>query len=340
MSDERKYIYMMLAAERARLLREFIGIDTHTLETVPVFADWTAANLLAHIGDYDVLFVERFKQVLDGKESEVASISDDGIPDDPLKKRNADLHARIKDWDLNRSLEYFTEARLEFLNVLDEVSDEDLHRTLHVSWGEATMYEWTRWRWRHDEGHAEDVRRWRATLKIVDVPGAKNLLVETLVSARLDFIASNELVLKSELETRPVCGTWTLKDVCGHITDWDTYFVNMARKMLGLDYREIALDDDGDSMNAQWAKARHEQSWEQIVDDFNEEFWLLWVTLGNANEEDFQRLSGRYDSPYPSVYHCGWSALEHYLDHAAVIRKELPVDDVPDRLKAFEGPYT
>jgi uncharacterized damage-inducible protein DinB len=340
MSDERKYIEMRLAAERARLLREFIGVDTHTLETVPVFADWTAANLLAHIGDYDYLFVERFKQVLDGKESEVASISDDGTPEDPLKKRNADLHARIKDWDLERSLEYFTDARIEFLNVLDKVSDEDIQRTRKFLWGEATMYDWTRWRWRHDEGHAEDVRRWRATLKTVDVPGAKNLAVEALLSARLDFVTSDAFVLNSERETRPVCGTWTLKDVCGHMADWDQYFANAALKMLGLEYEEIALDDDADKMNAQWADARREQSWEEIVEDFNDEFCLLWVTLDNANEEDFQHLSAGDDSPYPSVYHCAWSALEHYLDHAAVIRRELPVDDVPDRLKVFEGPYT
>jgi hypothetical protein len=330
---------MMLAAERARLLREYIGIDRHTLETVPVFADWTAANLLAHIADYDVLFYFRFQKVREGKEREIDSIGDDNTPEDPLKKRNAELHTRIKDWDLERSRLHFFDARSSFLGELAKVSDEELHRTLHISWGEATLYDWTRWRWRHDEGHAEDLRRWRATLQTVNIPGAKNILLDALGAAWNDFRSTADLVPENERETRPICGVWTLKDVYGHMADWDTYFNSMARKMLGLDYRIVDWDEDGDKLNERWAQARRGQSWAQIIIDFKNAFRWLMTTLVTTDEKVFQQLANNADSPYPSLYHCAWSALEHYLDHAAIIRKELPID-VPDRLKVFEGPYT
>ncbi len=337
MSKPHNLILARLAAERARLLRELIGIDRQTLETVPVFADWTAANLLAHIGDYDLLFVERFQKALQGQE--IASISDDSTPDDPLKKRNAELHARIKDWSLERSLEYFSDARTQFLDVLAQVSDKDLKRTRQVSWGETSLFEWTRWRWRHDAGHAEDFRRWRKTLQHDDVPGAKSLLLAALAAARRDFIASAALVHASERKTRHVCGTWTLKDVYGHMADWDVYFYSKACAILGSEYHELNWHPDWRVSNEKLVQARRTQSWQQIIPDFNNAFRNLLTTLKTADEETITRPYNGSKSPYPTLYHCAWSALEHYLDHAAVIRKELPVR-VPKRLWVFAGPYT
>ena len=47
----------------------------------------------------------------------------------------------------------------------------------------------------------------------------------------------------------------------------------------------------------------------------------------------------RENAPFPTVYHCAWSALEHYLDHAAGLRRECQLQ-LPDELLTFHGPYT
>lgn len=340
MVDDSNFIVARLVAERARLLRELIGIDTRTLETVPVFADWTAANLLAHIGDYDALFVERFVKVLEGKEGEIASIGDDGTPEDPLRQRNADLHARVRNWGLERSLSYLNGSRISFLRVLGQVSDEELKRPRQVSWGETSLYEWTVWRWKHDEGHARDLQRWRAKLPKCDVPGAKSVLLTALQAAMDDFLDTTALVPADEQEIRPICGTWTLKDVCGHMADWDAYFNSTARKMLGLDYEPLTWDDDWQAFNQKLVEARSEQSWGQVTGDFVRNSMLLNETLAQASEEALNRPYESNNSPYRTVYHCAWAALEHYLDHAAITRKELPVEEMPEHLLVFEGPYT
>jgi len=338
--DDSNLIQARLAASRARLLRSLIGLKTETLETFPVFADWTAANLLAHIGDYDALFVERFEKVMQGKESQIASINDDSTPNNPLGKRNAELHERIKHWGLERSLSYLIGSRTSFLRVLGQVSEEDLHRPRQVPWGETTLYEWTRWRWEHDENHTRDIDKWRGSLPETDVPGAKGILVAGLQAAMDDFLASTALVPSSEQETRPICGTWTLKDVCGHMADWDAYFNNTARRMLGLGDVPLDWNPDWQSANEQMAEARRDQPWAVVVGDFVRNSMQLQDTLQEASEAALNRPYNSSSSPYRAAYYCFWSALEHYLDHAAITRKELPMMDVPEHLLVFEGPYT
>ncbi|MEZ4870496.1 MAG: hypothetical protein R3C14_54710 [Caldilineaceae bacterium] len=72
--------------------------------------------------------------------------------------------------------------------------------------------------------------------------------------------------------------------------------------------------------------------------DFRDNRQHLIVQLQAVPEEHFLREQPESGS-FPSVYHCAWSALEHYLDHAAGLRRQLNVP-LAEELLHFHGPYT
>ena len=53
--------------------------------------------------------------------------------------------------------------------------------------------------------------------------GAKAHLLASLNETRAKLLAAVSLVPDTERESRPVCGHWTLKDLLGHIADWEAF---------------------------------------------------------------------------------------------------------------------
>ncbi|NWF69548.1 MAG: DinB family protein [Chloroflexi bacterium] len=331
MSDERKRILARLAAERAHLLYQLIGIDPQTLKTVPVFADWTAVHLLAHIADYDSLHSARLRLVLEHRAHEIASIGDD--TPDPLAARNAQLRAQFADCTLEQVLAALAEARRDFLAHLAHFDDSALRSERRFLWGYDTAYKWTGSRWMHDSHHADDLRRWRKTLADTEAIGAPALLLHTLAAAQADFAASAALVTPPEASTRRICGAWTLKDVYGHLADWNRYFIWRASLFLNLPHSAPDWEET-ESINA-----RRLQPLPQVMADEAATRAQFEALLAAASAEEFTRSSADLDSPYRGLYDVGWSALEHYLDHAAALRRALGMD-MPGRLLMFAGRYT
>lgn len=202
------------------------------------------------------------------------------------------------------------------------------------------------WRSLAQNGSYEDfywsirqIRKWRKSLPKGDGTGSKEVLLAALESARMDFQVSADLVQESERETRPVCGVWTLKDVLGHLADWDDLFMKWLKIGLGEDVPTFAFDADGDAQNAKMAEARKDKTWLQNWTDCQNTRQTLIDRLQATDEADINRRYVGNRRTFPTVYHCAWSALEHYLDHAAILRRELGVP-IPKFLLTFKGPYT
>ncbi len=182
-------------------------------------------------------------------------------------------------------------------------------------------------------------RKWRETLPEGDGTGSKNVLLAALEAARTDFQVSADLVPESEREIRPVCGVWTLKEVAGHLADWDDLFMKWLKIGLGQDVPQFAFDADGDVQNARMAEARKDKTWLENWTDCQDMRQALIDKLQITDEADISRRYSGKRRTFPTVYHCAWSALEHYLDHAAILRRELGVP-IPKFLLTFKGPYT
>lgn len=184
-----------------------------------------------------------------------------------------------------------------------------------------------------------EAQRWRETVANAFTVGPKSALVMAARAAREDWLASAALVADNERETRPVCGVWTLKDVAGHFVDWDAYFLNTLAAMLGEPASDLGWDPDEEGVNDRLAEARRGQAWQQLWDESIQKRYLLINRLNALTQADLARPYSGDAASYPDIYHLFWSVLEHDLDHAATLRRELGVP-MDAGLLHFEGPYT
>ncbi|MEP6984335.1 MAG: DinB family protein [Chloroflexota bacterium] len=341
MATEKELIVARMAAVRAHLLRELIGIDEQALTTSHLYGDWTAANLLAHLGEYDGLYSQMVRDALSGQ------LAKTGV--DYSDTRDHLLPNRVGTWSLERSVELLINARIEFVKVFSSTPDNQLKTRQRFSWkfgnktgrSTGTINTWGQWRFMHDAGHMGDLQEWRKTLPESPLPPSTVILHAALEAARDDLWATVALIPMSDRETIPVCGAWTLKDVLGHLADWDDWYLNTFSAMIGEPTTALswsADEADGNALNEKLVIASRKQSLKQVSDHCKAARAALITELQSISDDMLADPYGGEDSSYPSAYHCLWAALDHYLDHAAIIRRELKLK-FPKYLLQFKDAY-
>jgi hypothetical protein len=128
-----------------------------------------------------------------------------------------------------------------------------------------------------------------------------------------------------------VCGTWTVKDVIGHVADWEVFGVEGLRHMAaGRTAEPLPVEHivDIDAWNEAHVVARREQPWLQV-----------WAVLSQARKdldevlEDMgaTALSRRFLFPWGSggtAYDWLCVYLRHDREHAAGLRAVLTLPEV------------
>ena len=309
----RRQLLAVLAGERAEFLYLLLGLDEETLATRPVFDGQTVKDLLAHVAAWDELYRERTALVLAGRAEEIASVD--------LDEHNAAVHARRQSWTLSRALAAFTEARQAFLETLSRVPDEQLHRPVELPWTDAVpLRAWALWRGRHDAVHAADIRRWRQENQLEESVGPKAILLAALEASRDEIGALSAMVPEEERDSRPLTDEWTLRDVVGHLADWELFLVKLLRagRMLDMGY-----GGDVDQWNAAHAAARSEQSWARAWEDYRQ---ARQETVDVVRAMSQEALGTPLDNPWgkdtPAYRVVEWW-LEHEREHAAGLRGAL-----------------
>ena len=341
MSPEKDLILARMAAVRARLVRALINVDEQSLTTVRLYGDWTAAHLLAHLGEYDTLYAQVVRDAMSGelvtKGVDLTDIRDHLLPN------------RVGSWSLEKSVNFLQSSRAEFVDVFRTVPDEQLKKKVRYGWkfgsktgrSQGMINTWAQARYNHDAGHMDDLDEWRKGLVETPLPPAAVIMHAALATARDDLLATAALVPPKERETRAVCGGWTLKDVLGHLADWDDWYLNAFYAMIGEPTKNLGWsdEDDGNALNEKLVQANRKKPFDKV--------WEHCVSARNALIHEMQSVSddmladpyGGEHSSYPSAYHCLWAAVDHYLEHAAGIRCELKVK-FPKYLLQFKEPYT
>jgi uncharacterized damage-inducible protein DinB len=162
-------------------------------------------------------------------------------------------------------------------------------------------------------------------------------MLATLQAAEIELLQTIAFISSSDYDSLPVCGFWTLDDLIGHLADWDKYFLNWLAIMTDKPQRDLYWDEDGDRFNAWLCEQRRGETWAQTWADFRQNRQLFQQNLAAIPDQQFLRKEE--SMPFPSIYHCAWSALEHYMDHAAGVRGELRCL-MSEELLSFHGPYT
>ena len=259
-----------LAAERSYLLRQLWALNEATLTAVPVHNQQTAKDIIAHVAAWDSLTLSRIRLVGNGRVHKIEPL---GVGDN-RDAFNADLHARYQDSSLKLTLAFALRERSRLIYTLNQLNNEDLNRSINMPWGQETCRrDWFIGRHQHDTHHAQELETWRKTLPLPRKRqiGPKLILRAILKAARQEFLALVDLVPAAKRDTRPVCGDWTLKDLIGHLADWEQLIVDgLHQLLLGQQPQFPAPIHDFATFDEAHVATRRRQSWPHVWREFNQ----------------------------------------------------------------------
>jgi hypothetical protein len=182
------------------------------------------------------------------------------------------------------------------------------------------------WRHQHDAQHAAELKTWRNTLEQDKKRqiGPIFLLRTILKATRKEFLSLIDLIPEAERATRPVCGIWTMKDLMGHLTDWERVGVNGLRQLAA--GQTPVFDEmiaDFDTWNNTHAEKRKHQSWETVWAEFLATRSNLLALFDQMSEEHWQRpFTTPWDSQTNGYFWVNiWAGHDH--EHALDVRQAI-----------------
>ena len=315
-SVERRQLLAGLATERAMLLEQLVGLEEATLTELPVESGWTAKDLLAHIAHWDDFSAHRIELILAGEEQRIESMDPE-----KLDRRNAVVYEERRSWSLHQAVAACLDARVRFLACLARLSDDELNRVRDLPSGLAAIRTWAEWRRRHDAEHGSQLAAWRERVQHADQTSPKTVLLAALAGARDELLAVLACVHEEERSTAAVTGSWTPKDVLGHVADWDAFIVRSLATFASGGTIDTREGRDLDAWNARHCELRRDQSWEEIWEDAAKNRALLMDVVTSLQDADLGR---RFASPWrekhtPADWIRIW--IEHDREHAAFVRE-------------------
>lgn len=337
-SIPRTSLLARLAAERAGLLYQLRGLDQETLCTTPVVDDWTARDLFPHLGYWDAVYADRLQRVADDRRHEITQIADE----ETLDELNAAARRQFSRASLGQAVAIAVKERNGFLAALARVPDDILFRRLQIApdWRIAPST-WARWRHLHDAEHANDLARWRRQWDVPQSPrppASKVILRPFLAAARQEFWALSSLIEARERITRPVCGSWTLRDVLGHITIYEVMGVIALQAIsAGESPRFPKTIRRFDTFNEAQVVARQRVDWPQALSEWRAVRKALVTLLDQATDEGLARA---FTAPWGTTisgYQYVFGLAIHEQEHAAALRQSLDLAPLPQRLRHYRA---
>ena len=151
----------------------------------------------------------------------------------------------------------------------------------------------------------------------------KSVLLAVLASTREELWSAAALVPAEERASRRVCGEWTLKDVIGHVADWEWCFLKGLRQLTTPDAPGIEEAEDIEAWNQAHAEARRQQTWKTVWDDVHAARQALLRCLDALSEADLGRALPMPWRPTATAYDWFCVLAEHDRDHAKDLRREV-----------------
>jgi uncharacterized damage-inducible protein DinB len=332
LADWRRQLLARLAAERSYLFWQLRGLDEETMSSMPVSGQWTVKDLLVHVGVWDAFHTGRMSKIRADRLSEIESLGDQSAVD----ARNEQLFQQFEGLSLELAVALCLKERNAYLAELSRWPDDQLHGQITMPWGWRTrMSAWVSRRHRHDAAHAVELVRWRQRRPRESLrnPGPRFVLRAILYAARKEFLALAAMVPASERSQRPVCGTWTLKDLVGHLTDWELVGVGALRQLVAgaaPEFESVILDFD--AFNNANAAARFHQPWEEVWQEFHETRDTFFDLLSRLPNPQLSRLFTAPWRTHLSAYQ--WILIwpGHEREHALDLRRALNIPNLPRRL--------
>ena len=289
LSARRRWLLAQLAAGRAGLLGDMLSLEERAFSQRPVLGEWTVKDLLAHVAAWDRWDHQAMKAMVAGEEPDWTAVKD-------VDAANAGFFASWRDRSLVEVLAELQAARGEWVAWLESLPEEQFFRRRTPS-----GYNWSfsddvlPIQWKHDAEHAAHITAWRKRARVKKQTGPKGVLLAALAAARQELLAAAAVVPAGRRTTVPVCGEWTLKDVLGHVADWEAFCAEWLR-LFGTG-KAAQVDHDGgvQAWNERKAAARRDQPWEQVEGDLRATRDGLLEVLDGLSQADLDR-------PFPTPW--------------------------------------
>lgn len=227
--------------------------------------------------------------------------------------------------------------RHNFLSALERLGDDDLLRRVRSRSGRRIRpSKWANQSHRRDARRSADLARWRATLSPLD-PTLRTihstLLRPILTLSRHEFLALASLIPPDERETRPLEGIWTLKQMIGHLADYEGLGIVALRAVAaGMEpnYKPpiTSFDAFNNERGEVWAGAAWNEAWAK----YEATRHGLLSIAGTLTAESLARP---FLAPWQKITTaCGYllDMAQHEREHADGLRRALGLPTLPHRL--------
>lgn len=296
-----------LKYSRGELLQSIAGLSRRELTEMPIYEGWTLKDVLAHIIGWDQRVLKTLPLMLQNRASEVASVEVDDF-------NRASVNAwRDKSWVEVLSEVQSTHRRiLESFASLDHV-EIDMRRKRNEriitirSYVIDIMIE-------HDRKHAAEIELWRKNLERNIDPDA---IKAKLVQNRAAFLAALAGLSQADLLDKSALGAWSVKDMVGHMADWEQLMFDAARHIHDPSLPPaLPAGEVTDDWNAMLAAKREGDAWEKVFHDLAELHQAVDRFVARLKMGDWT-LRGPY--PWPDDQGTLAELLDHisthYTDH-------------------------
>jgi hypothetical protein len=117
-----------------------------------------------------------------------------------------------------------------------------------------------------------------------------NALLKQIDEAHARLLAAFEGFDAIILETEPIAGSWSARDITGHLTDWGYEIIAAAEHVLGGPAPRGQPIPDGEAFNVMSAALRGAEPWDVTQADFRAMWGASMQLLGRLEERDLRRI--------------------------------------------------
>ncbi len=298
-----------LAVERARLYQDLLGVSAQDLEEARVCGDWSPRDMLAHLLAWERHVYDQVRYLR--ARQPVPPSPETSDPD----AYNARAVAVWKTKPLPDVLDAVAIAHRQLAVAIGGCSQAQLDLMQPAGSGHTSIAIEVLSIVEHDTEHAAQLHAWRGRSRANEV-GPKAMLQHALTSVRSALMTLVDVVPPVERATLPVTGSWTLKDVLGHIADWDEFVVEATLAMEANQQITWEAIDYGEGWNQSHAAERREQSWNRVWQNFIDVRGTVVTELAErVFEPDLARMMPSPWTGEMSFYTCLAIPCRHDMEH-------------------------
>jgi hypothetical protein len=258
---DKRDLLISLSVERARLLDALLGATAQEIESAHVLGDWSPRDVLAHLVGWERYVYDAVRHM---RARQPVPPNPDAADENAY---NAKVVAVWRTKPLKELIEALAISHRQLTVAIAGCSQPQLDLEQPVGSGHDSISSLAMSHARHEAEHTQHIKAWRPATRPDEV-GPKIMLQHTLEACRSSLLTLIDSIPLAQRETLPVTGTWTARDVCGHIADWDNVVVEGTLAMEKNERITWERQDYGEMWNQFHTAARSDQSWNRVWRDF------------------------------------------------------------------------